>query len=41
VLSKTMPGESDPELRARATDRLFGRALANEAQRRVHWLTVF
>jgi len=41
VLSKTMPGESDPELRDRAAGRLFARALANEAQRRVHWLTVF
>ena len=41
VLSKTMPGESDPEVRDRAAGRLFARALTNEAQRRVHWLTVF
>ena len=38
VLSKTMPAESDPEVRARAEDWLVARALADEAQRRVTWL---
>ena len=41
VLSKTMPGEQDPEIRDRAAERLFARALVNEAQRRVHWRMAF
>lgn len=41
VLSKTMPGEQDPEVRDRAAERLFARALVNESQRRVHWRTAF
>ncbi len=38
VTSKTMPGVSDPEVRARAADRLVTKYLATEAQRRVQWL---
>ncbi len=37
VLSKAIPEDSDPEIRERAAGRLFARALANEAQRRVRW----
>jgi hypothetical protein len=38
VLSKTLPAESDPELRVRAAERLLVRALASAGRERVHWL---
>jgi hypothetical protein len=37
VLSKMMPGDQDPAVRARAADRLVARAVTSEAQRRVRW----
>lgn len=37
VLSKTMPSDQDPAVRARAADRLVARATAVEVQRRVRW----
>lgn len=38
VLSKTLPAESDPELRARAADRLLARALAKAGREGTQWL---
>lgn len=41
VLSKTLPAESDPELRVRAAERLLTRALAKAGREGAHWLVTW